>query len=132
MPTAHPYDLDAIAAWLDGRDERKPDEDAAAARKAEAQAKIQEAKWGQLDRRLVELEAVRRLFVRHITEAGTILDQIPMQVVAALPAECPDAAGWAELLAGIRSSTERTINAVRQTLADLLAAKEIKEAGEDR
>lgn len=126
MPGEPPYDLDAIAAWRSSRGQCRPDEDAAAARKAEAQAQLMEARLQKVRGELLDFETVRRLFVRHITEAGTILEQLPDRIAAILPVDCPSKDGWAELRKSVRENAEGVVHSSRQTLADLLVAKEIR------
>jgi phage terminase Nu1 subunit (DNA packaging protein) len=133
MPGVGPYDLDAIDQWRKNRGQGgRPDEDAASARRAEAQAQLMEAKLAEKQGKLVPIEDVRRLFVRHITEAGTILDQLSDQVAALMPAERPTAAEWPAIRAQVRTSAKRIIDAGRQALADALIDKKVAAKPEEQ
>jgi phage terminase Nu1 subunit (DNA packaging protein) len=126
FPVGPPYDLDAITQWNRSRGQSTgQDEDDAAARRTEAQAKLLELKLQKASGELLDYENVRRLLVRHITEAGTIFDQIPLRVVALLPNECPIESEWPSIRAQVRKNAEQIVSSARQVLADMLAAKEM-------
>jgi len=120
------WDLKAILQWRDGAaqaatpaaagDQSKAD---AERRKAIAEAAIAERKERLLAGKLIELEPVRRLFVRHVEEAKALMGQIPDRVAAALPAKTA-----AKIRKSAREEARRVIDDVCESLADLLNAPE--------
>ncbi len=111
------WDLAAILRWRDDRAVAK-EELTPHARKALADAKIQELRYAKLEGSLVDVEAVRRLLVEHITTARALLDCIPEQVLGSLPASL-----GGDRLQTIRTAVRQTIDGACATLADALAAR---------
>ena len=90
---AKAWDLREILAWRDERQAlraaaREVDETTidAERRRAVAAANREERRDAQEAGELVEVDGVRRLFVQHVNEARSILEQVTDQTLACLPA----------------------------------------------
>jgi uncharacterized protein YicC (UPF0701 family) len=118
------YDAAAIAAWRDGRKKDEQSDDNPRAKYLAARAERELLKLAKDRRELVEADAVRRLFARHIHEAKAILGQLADRASAAVPS------AQAKIRKKVREETKRLVDDVCNSLADLLTAPEIRAAEE--
>lgn len=116
------WDLREILRWRDDRREtraaaRAADETTidAERRRAIAAANREERRDRQEAGELVEVDAVRRLFIQHVHEARSILEQIPDQTIACLPQSLKG-----RTRRRIKRETEQLVRDTCETLADLL------------
>ena len=118
------WDLREILQWRDERfgigevpaPEGEETRAAANRRRDIAQATLVELKARQRAGELVELEAVRRLFVQHINEAKAIFGQVPDRVIACLPSRTK-----AVIRRRVHEQTRVIVDDTCKALADLLA-----------
>lgn len=123
MPTeGKGYDVAAIEQWLDRVGLGRRAEKASRAKLAEVEAQIKTVKLHRLRGELIELDTVRRLFVRHISEAKSVLEQVPDRVLAVLPA-----AVAAKDRTRVRAEVVGILDAACRSLADTLTAGELPE-----
>ena len=123
---ARQWDLREILAW---RDERQASRAAARAvdettidaerRRAVAAANREERRDRQEAGELVEVDAVRRLIVQHVNEARSILEQLPDQTIACLPAATKSATRRR-----VKREAGELVRDACNTLADLLTHHE--------
>lgn len=83
------YDLDAIAAWRAERGVgRKRTQSEERTRLLRIEAALKKQRLRKLRGELVSADELRRVIVRHIHEAKSLLEQLPDRVVARLPDDC--------------------------------------------
>ena len=121
------YDTERIAAWREGLDSAtKADRDKPVSdrqRLDRIRADREALRLARERHQLVPLEAVRRLFIRHVDEAKAILMQIPDAVIGALPAKTTT-----KDRQNIGRDARRIVEDTCQALSDLLTAPEIAAA----
>jgi len=119
MPTLEGggYDLEAVDAWLEtsrSRGGAPPDTKGRQQRERlrDLEIELAETKLAQQRGRLIEVEPVRRMLVRHIHEAKAILDQLPDRVLGVLPSRTK---------AGVRRSVRKRVAAAVDGAYTMLA-----------
>lgn len=117
------FDLAEIAAWraaqgADRQGQIKPRD-----RLNEADAQLKELKLARARGELVPVEAVVRLFLRHIGEANVHLRQLPEEIVGEFRQFAPP-----DHLARLRQTVQGRVDAACSVLAELLKAQEIAHA----
>ena len=114
------FDLDEIDAW---RQERglvsKQEPSGVRARLLEIEAQTKELRYQQMAGEVVELDPISRVTVRHIHEAKAVLERIPDEVLAVLPAKTP-----ARVRRAVRVEVFDLIDAACQMLADTVREPE--------
>lgn len=108
------YPLAEIAEWR-GRELRPPPDEDLRKRKQRVEIETAQLKLDRLRGRLLELEPVRRMFVRHVHECKAILDQLPDSLLATLPPKTP-----ARTRRRVRGDVARVIDDAVAALSDLL------------
>lgn len=115
-------DLMEIAAWLEENElniKRDKEPSGPRARLLEIETRTKELRYQQLAGEVVELDPISRVTVRHIHEAKAVLERIPDEVLAVLPAKTP-----ARVRRAIRVEVFDLIDASCQMLADTIREPE--------
>jgi len=117
------FNLDAIALWRTEQGHASGQQTPSTRIREELleiEKETKAARLQQLRGELVELDPVRRAGIRHIFEAKAILERIPDEVLALLPAKTP-----ARVKRPIREQVLQLVDAACQGLADMLRTAEI-------
>jgi len=109
------FDLAEIAAWRAAQGGGRQGQSKPRDRLNEADARLKELKLATALGELVPVDAVGRLFRRHIGEARVHLGQLPEEIVGVFGQSLPQ-----DQLANLRQAVQARVDAACSALADLL------------
>jgi excisionase family DNA binding protein len=120
------FNLDAVKLWREEQGQTSGTSTTtsqARERLIEIEVETKALRLAILQGNLVELDQVRRLLVRHVHEAKSVLERVPDLVLAELPVKTPK-----RIKRRIRATVTRLLDDACELLADMCRAGEVQGA----